>query len=140
MGLHVVGREGEERAIESLVAPTVSSYESGVFFRLSLEHRFHAVRKWIDSSGIEVTSAGEGEYVISDAPVVATEFDASEGVIRRDVGLARAQQFIMPVTPSLTVSLKTGPDQLRTADASEVDICNSLQINGARSHVFFRPG
>jgi len=127
-----------ELALDEFYKPVEELISSGAIFRVSLEDRFQRVRAGFQAFDLKILSAPEREFLIGDVPVLAMR-DGHGGLgIFDGVGLANADEIVLPLTTHHVAVLGQG-GQSREATADEVDRYNTLQVRLAYRHVYFKP-
>jgi hypothetical protein len=127
-----------ELALDEFYKPMEYLISSGAIFRVSIEDRFERVTAGFRAFPLKILTAPDREFLIGDVPVLALR-DGHGGLgIFDGVGLANADEIVMPLTPHHVAVLGQG-DQSREATADEVDRYNTLQTRLAFRYVYFRP-
>ena len=128
-----------ELALDEFYRPVDELVASDAVFRISLEDRFERVRKGFEAFGLKVLSSHDREFLIGDVPVLAMREGHGGLGIFDGVGLANADEIVLPLTPHHVVVLGQG-NESRQATGDEVDRYNTLQVRIAYRYVYFRPG
>jgi hypothetical protein len=127
-----------ELALDEFYRPVDELVASDAVFRVSLEDRFERVRKGFEAFDLKVLNSRDREFLIGDVPVLTRrEGHAGLGIFD-GVGLANADEIVMPLTPQHLVVLGQGSES-RPATNDEVDYYNTLQVRIAYRFVHLRP-
>ena len=127
-----------ELALDEFYRPAEELVSSGAIFRVSLEDRFQRVRAGFQAFNLKILASGDREFLIGDVPVLAMREGHGGLGIFDGVGLANADEIVLPLTPHHTAVLGRS-DQSREATADEVDRYNALQVRLAYRYVYMQP-
>jgi hypothetical protein len=128
-----------ELALDEFYRPVDELVASDAVFRVSLEDRFERVRKGFEAFDLKVLSSRDREFLIGDVPVLAMREGHGGLGIFDGVGLANADEIVLPLTPYHVVVLGQGPENRQATD-DEIDRYNALQVRIAYRYVYFRSG
>jgi hypothetical protein len=128
-----------ELALDQFYGPVEQLIASDAIFRVSLEDRFQRVRAGFQAFDLKILASPDREFLIGDVPVLAMREGHGGLGIFDGVGLANADEIVLPLTPHHVAVLGQG-NKSREASADEVDRYNSLQVRLAFRYVFMRPG
>jgi hypothetical protein len=127
-----------ELALDHFYKPMEKLVSSGAFFRVSLEDRFKRVRDGLQAFELKILTTSSQEFLIGDVPVLTLR-DGHQGAgIFGGVGVANADEIVMPLTPHHVAVLGKG-DQSREATDDEVQRYNTSQVRHAYRYFYFRP-
>jgi hypothetical protein len=91
-----------------------------------------------DNRGVEIYQAGDGEFLIGDAPAQTVGNSLDEFGPLEGISWSRASSILMSITRRHTIAL--GPENiLRTIAREDVDRLNAAQIRAAHAHVAWHP-
>lgn len=127
-----------ELALDEFYRPVDELVASGAILRVSLEDRFQRVRAGFQAFDLKLIVSSDQEFLIGDVPVLAMREGHGGLGIFDGVGLANADEIVLPLTPHHIAVLGQGT-QSRQATADEVDRFNTLQARLAYRHVHFTP-
>jgi hypothetical protein len=127
-----------ELALDEFYRPVDELVSSDAIFRVSLEDRFQRVRDGFQAFELNVLASPHREFLIGDVPVLAMREGHGGLGIFDGVGLANADEIVLPLTPHHVAVLGQG-NQSREATAEEVDRYNSLEVRLAYRFVYFTP-
>ncbi|HLY13353.1 MAG TPA: DUF4238 domain-containing protein [Candidatus Limnocylindrales bacterium] len=135
-GIHAAGREALEMAVRAAQEPMHEVVRSGQWFSVRVHHFYERARELLVNRELLLVRAGEGEFVLGDAPVVLT---GPSDTNSPDVAIAAATDVRMPIDPRWMVILGDRPGTV-TYSLDEVLDANSTQVGKARRHTYMRPG
>jgi Protein of unknown function (DUF4238) len=127
-----------ELALGEFYRPVDELVSSDAIFRVSLEDRFQRARDGFQTFELKVLASPHREFLIGDVPVLAMREGHGGLGIFDGVGLANADEIVLPLTPHHVAVLGQG-NQSREATAEEVDRYNSLEVRLAYRFVYFTP-
>ena len=127
-----------ELALDEFYRPVDELVASDAIFRVSLEDRFQRVRAGFQAFDLKILTSPDREFLIGDVPVLAMREGHGGLGIFNGVGLANADEIVLPLTPRHVAVLGQGT-QSGQATADEVDRYNTLQVRLAYRHVYFKP-
>lgn len=127
-----------ELALDEFYKPIDELVASDALFRVSLEDRFERVRKGFEAFELKVLSSPDREILIGDVPVLVMREGRGGLGIFDGVGLANADEIVLPLSPHHVVVLGQGAENGRATE-DEVDRYNTLQVRIAYRYVYFRP-
>ena len=127
-----------ELALDEFYKPVDQLVSSGATFRVSLEDRFKRVRAGFGAFDLKILASPDREFLIGDVPVLAMREGHGGLGIFDGVGLANADEIVLPLTPHHVAILGQG-DQSRLAADGEVERYNTLQVKMAYQYIYFRP-
>ncbi|MDQ2874851.1 MAG: DUF4238 domain-containing protein [Actinomycetota bacterium] len=127
-----------ELALDEFYRPVDELVASDAVFRVSLKDRFRRLRAGFQAFGLKVLAAPDREFLIGDVPVLALREGHGGLGIFDGVGVANADEIVLPLTPHHVAVLGQG-DESRRATAGEVDRYNMLEVRLAYRHVYMRP-
>jgi Protein of unknown function (DUF4238) len=127
-----------ELALDEFYRPVDELVSSGAIFRVSLEDRFQRARAGFQAFELKILASPDRKFLIGDVPVLAMREGHGGLGIFDGVGLANADEIVLPLTPQHVAVLGQG-SQSRKATAAEVDRYNTLQVRLAYRHVYFKP-
>src|SRR5580700_924119 len=100
---------------------------SDAIFRVSLEDRFQRVRAGFQAFDLKILTSPDREFLIGDVPVLAMREGHGGLGIFDGVGLANADEIVLPLTPRHAAVLGQGT-QSGQATADEVHRYNTLEV------------
>jgi hypothetical protein len=127
-----------ELALDEFYRPVDELVSSDAIFRVSLEDRFQRVRTGFQAFGLKILASRDREFLIGDVPVLAMREGHGGLGIFDGVGLANADEIVLPLTPHHVAVLGQG-NHSREATADEVDRYNTLEVRLAYRYVYFKP-
>jgi hypothetical protein len=127
-----------ELALDEFYRPVDELVASDAIFRVSLEDRSQRVRAGFQAFDLKILTSPDREFLIGDVPVLAMREGHGGLGIFDGVGLANADEIVLPLTPRHVAVLGQGT-QSGQATAGEVDRYNTLQVRLAYRHVYFKP-
>lgn len=127
-----------ELALDEFYRPVDQLVSSDAIFRVSLEDRFQRVQIGFQAFDLKILSSPDQEFLIGDVPVLAMREGRGGLGIFDGVGLANADEIVLPLTPHHIAVLGQG-DQSREASAQEVDRYNTLEVKLAYRYVYMQP-
>ena len=137
-GLYVVGAEGRRTLTDRMFADIVGKVDDGVLFRVRVEDLFRKVRGDLRSAGLEILRPERGEFLIGDTPALTLGRDGRVRVLG-GVSLGDAANVLLPLSPTCCAGL--GPaHRTHRVPKDVVDRINTIQVQAAYRHVYFRPG
>ena len=122
-----------ELALDEFYSPVDELVSSDAIFRVSLEDRFQRARAGFQAFDLKVLASPDREFLIGDVPVLAMREGHGGLGIFDGVGLANADEIVLPLTPHHVAVLGQGT-QSRQATADEVDRYNTLEVRLAYRH------
>lgn len=137
-GLVPAGDEALLYLAERLAQDTLNTLASPEYTRFRFEDVFEKAKAHASGWSLEVVKAVDGEFLIGDVPVV-TSRAGSTGLGMADIPLGDASQIVMPLTPSIVVSVGPSPSY-GTVPRELVDELNRRQVVAANERVFHRVG
>jgi hypothetical protein len=126
-----------ELALDEFYKPVSDLVASDAIFRVSLEDRFKRVRAGLQAFDLKILSSRDHEFLIGDVPVLTLRKGHEGTGIFEGVGLANADEIVLPLTPRHVAVIGQG-DENREATAAEIERYNTLEINLAHRYVHFR--
>jgi hypothetical protein len=140
-GLYAAGPEALEIVADDLIDDVRDMAERDVMFRVSLEDKFRRFRNAMRDYQVEILTSDCAEFLIGDVPALTVKYDCEPTGIFGNVGLAVADEIVLPLGPAYMVALrKKGASGFRRLSEEEVYRYNNKQIKAAFKHVHFRPG
>jgi Protein of unknown function (DUF4238) len=127
-----------ERAIDWFYGPLDALIGSDALFRYSLEERLGRLRAGFRAFGLKILTAREREFLIGDVPVLAMRQGRGGLGIFDGVGVANADEIVLPLTPHHIAVLGQGSGAADATDG-QVERYNILEVQIAYKHVYFRP-
>ena len=127
-----------ELALDEFYRPVDQLVSSDAIFRVSLEDRFQRVRAGFRAFDLKILASPDREFLIGDVPVLAMREGHGGLGIFDGVGLANADEIVLPLTPHHVAVLGQG-NQSREATADEIDRYNTLEVRLAYRYVYFKP-
>jgi hypothetical protein len=127
-----------ELALDEFYRPVDQLVSSDAIFRVSLEDRFERVRTGFQAFDLKILASPDREFLIGDVPVLAMREGHGGLGIFDGVGLAEADEIVLPLTPHHVAVLGQG-NQSGEATADEIDRYNTLQVRLAYRYVYFKP-
>ncbi|WP_404870996.1 DUF4238 domain-containing protein (plasmid) [Kitasatospora griseola] len=114
--------------------------DSGAVLRTAIEERFHRAREILAPHSVNVLVPAEGEFLIGDSPAITFAYTnvPTQGVF--GVPLGNAHTAVLPVGPQHLIAIGGPTSEVRRIPRDEVDALNTVQIQAAVRHVYFRPG
>lgn len=127
-----------ELALDKFYGPADELIASDAIFRVSLEDRFQRVRAGFKAFDLKILVSHDREFLIGDVPVLAMREGHGGLGIFDGVGLANADEVVLPLTPHHVAVLGQG-NRSRGATLDEVNRYNTLQVRLAARYVYFQP-
>jgi hypothetical protein len=127
-----------EMALEEIHKPVDELIGSHAVFRVSLEDRFERARSGFHAFDLKILTSHHREFLIGDVPVLAMRNGYGGLGIFDGVGLANADEIVLPLTPHHVAVLGQG-SQDRVATSAEIERYNALEVKIAYRYVYFRP-
>lgn len=127
-----------ERAIDWFYGPLDAVVASDALFRYSLAERLERLRTGFEAFDLKILISRSREFLIGDAPVLML-CDGRGGLGTFDgVGVANADEIVLPLTPHHVAVLGQDGDAAEATD-EEVERYNALEVMIAYKDVCFRP-
>ncbi len=127
-----------ERAIDWFYGPLDALVGSDALFRYSLEERLERLRSGFQAFDLKILSTHRREFLIGDAPVLMLREGRGGLGIFDGVGVANADEIVLPLTPHHVAVLGQGSGAAEATD-EEVERYNTLEVMIAYKDVCFRP-
>ncbi len=127
-----------EQAIDWFYGPLDALVGGDALFRYSLEERVGRLRTGFRAFDLKILTARQRELLIGDVPVLAMREGHGGLGIFDGVGVANADEIVLPLTPHHLAVLGQGSGAADATD-NEVERYNTLEILIAYKHVYFRP-
>lgn len=127
-----------ERAIDWFYGPLDALVGSDALFRYSLEERLERLRTGFRAFDLKILTTHQREFLIGDVPVLAMREGRGGLGIFDGVGVANADEIVLPLTPHHVAVLGQGSG-VGEATNEEVERYNTLEVLVAYKHVHFRP-
>ncbi len=127
-----------ERAIDWFYGPLDALVASDALFRYSLEERLGRLRTGFQAFELKVLTTHRSEFLIGDVPVLAMREGRGGLGIFDGVGVANADEIVMPLTPHHVAVLGRGSGAAEATD-EEVDRYNTVEVMIAYKRVHFGP-
>jgi hypothetical protein len=124
-----------ELALDEFYKPADELIASDAIFRVSLEDRFQRVRAGFQAFDLKILNAPDRGFLIGDVPVLAMREGHGGLGIFDGVGLANADEIVLPLTPHHVAVLGQG-NQSREATFDEVERYNTLEVRLAYRYVY----
>jgi hypothetical protein len=127
-----------ERAIDWFYGPLDALVGSDALFRYSLEERLERLRSGFQAFDLKILSTYRREFLIGDAPVLMLREGRGGLGIFDGVGVANADEIVLPLTPHHVAVLGQGSGAAEATD-EEVERYDTLEVMIAYKDVCFRP-
>lgn len=127
-----------ELALDEFYRPVEELIASDAIFRVSLEDRFQRVRAGFQAFDLKVLTTSDRKFLIGDVPVLAMREGHGGLGIFDGVGLANADEIVLPLTPHHVAVLGQG-NETTEATPDEVERYNTLQVRLAYRYVYMQP-
>ena len=123
-GLHIEDGRVLEDIADELLRPSTELHDSGAWFQARLEEYLEIGRARVAASGLEISRADRGEFLIGDCPAVGVRREPSG--FRLGVAFGDADSVVVPIGPKTIVGLGKS-DSVQTLPESFVDDLNRMQ-------------
>jgi hypothetical protein len=127
-----------EQAIDWFYGPLDALVGSDALFRYSLEERLGRLRAGFRAFDLKILTAHQREFLVGDVPVLAIREGRGGLGIFDGVGVANADEIVLPLTSHHVAVLGQGSGAADATD-NEVGRYNTLEVLIAYKHVYFRP-
>jgi hypothetical protein len=127
-----------ERAIDWFYGPLDALVSSDALFRYSLEERLERLRRGLQVFDLRILTSRRNEFLIGDAPVLMLREGRGGLGIFDGVGVANADEIVLPLTPNHVAVLGQGSGSAEATD-EEVERYNTLEVMIAYRDICFRP-
>lgn len=138
-GFYAVGDQALGRFLDEIMQPNLELAASGKLFRTRIEDIYLKACAFVRSSGLEILTAGSGEFLIGDVPALTIPRNGTGLGALGGTALGDARTVIMPLGPRHLVALaRTSTSAELTAD--QIATVNGYRVRGALQYVYLRPG
>lgn len=137
-GLYVVGF-GAKDVFQKLIYDKLDEEMKQNFLREQFTYHFREAQKRMQNLSLEICSAQDSEFILSDCPVVTWDKDRDVAGVLFGAAWNDADVIFMCVSPKHTVAIsKKG--RIRELSEPEVVQINKLQIRAAYKEIYYRIG
>lgn len=139
-GLHPAGTEAERIVRDHIEKHFDGHFADGAFFFERVQAIMQQARDLLADYNLEVGEAVEGEFLISDNPVLTKATGVAGAGPLGGVPWHLADVLMMPLGPKHVVSVIKRDHEWMRCDKASVEAINAIQVEGAFRQIAYRPG
>jgi len=137
-GLYPAGDEALGIFVDEIMELSHTLAGSGALWRERIESLYLQTRSITDAAGLEILTAGNGEFLIGDVPGLTVRADRAGVGVLGGIALAEAQSVFLPLGPKHAAALGPANKIIRLTSGQVAEV-NARQLRGAIDYVYLRP-